>query len=108
MGVKFFKQSWNFPFQGRRRGGLLPQIKASDQLLIAAGIRTAKVIEKSFALPNHLDQTITGVMILHVGLKMSGETVDAFGEEGNLNFRGTGVLFGALKVGNDFFLFFLR
>ena len=36
-----------------------------------------------------------------MGLEVTRELIDASGEQGDLNFRGSGVVLGALVIGDD-------
>lgn len=66
-----------------------------------------KILKKPFALSNHFDKAVPGMVIFDVGLEMVGEAVDVFGKERYLNFAGAGVLAITLVIGNNVLLFFL-
>ena len=52
-------------------------------------------------MADHFQQTTAGMVILAMFLEMTGQAVDACGQERDLNFRRSGITLGALKIGND-------
>ena len=85
---------------------LLPEIQASNKLLVLFRVFTLEISEKPLPAAHHLDKSVTGVVVLNIFRKMPGETVDAFGEKGDLHLVGTRIVLADLVFGNDFF--FLR
>ena len=75
--------------------------KVFDDLEVAVVFRAFEVIEEFAAVVDHRDETAAGVVILGVGLEMLGEVFDAFGENGDLNVGGAGVLGVELVLGAD-------
>src|SRR5690606_41205795 len=61
-----------------------------------------QVVEQLAALADHLEQATTRVVVLAVLLEVAGKSVDASGEQRDLNFGGAGVALGALEIGDDF------
>ena len=57
-------------------------------------------------MANHLQQAATAVVILRMILQVSGQVVDALGQDSNLNLGGTGIaLVGSILLHNGGFLF---
>jgi hypothetical protein len=42
------------------------------------------------------------VVVFGVGLEVTRQLIDTSGKQGDLNFRGSGVVLGALVIGDDF------
>ena len=60
--------------------------------------------QQATALTNHFQQAATGMMVLFVGFQVFGQIADPFGQDGNLYFRGPGVLFVDAVGFDEFFL----
>jgi hypothetical protein len=67
-----------------------------------------QVIQKTAPVPDQLEQSTAGRMVLGMGFKMLGQVLDPLGNEGNLNFWGTGVRILLFKILNQLGLLFLR
>ena len=61
-----------------------------------------QVVQQAATLVNHADQTTTGVVIVDVSLEVRLQTFDVSGQQSNLNFRGTSVVFATGVLGDDF------
>ena len=81
--------------------GLFAQAQALDELGIAVRVLVLEVVQQAAAAADHLEQAAAGVVILGVGLEMAGEIVDAGGQQGDLDFRGSGIGGGALVILED-------
>ena len=55
------------------------------------GVLALEVIEQATALADQHQQATARVVVLRVGLEMFGEVVDAFAENGDLDFGRSGV-----------------
>src|SRR4051812_16155829 len=80
---------------------LLAQAELADQREVAAGVRLLQVGQQALARVDHLQQAAATVVVLRVLLEMGGQRVDAGGEQGDLDFRGSGVGGAARVGGND-------
>ena len=66
--------------------GLLAQPKPSDDPLVAAEIFALEIVQQPAPPADHFEQTLTGVMILGVGLEVfRRQMLDALGEDGDLD-----------------------
>ena len=85
---------------------LLSDSQLCDAGSIALDILGHQVVQQTAALTDHLVQAETGMIVLLMDLQMLGQLGNAFGQNGNLNLRRTGiVLMGAVCVNNRGFLF---
>ena len=66
---------------------LLAQAEPGYQAAIAVGIGLLEVIKQLAAGVDHFEQALTGMQIVRMGLEMSGEIVDACGQQCDLYFR---------------------
>src|SRR6185312_10764543 len=82
------------------------QAQARDQRLVPLGILGLDIVEQTAPFRHHLDHAPAGMIVLHVVLEMLGEIGDALGEDGDLDFRRTGVTLGGRVFGDQFFLAF--
>src|SRR6266404_5867848 len=81
------------------RGGagyLAPQTQTLDQRGVALGVPGFQVVEQTAALADHLQEAAPRMVILRVAFEMLGEVDDPLGQDGDLNFRRSGV---ALDLG---------
>src|SRR5690606_19392051 len=86
-----------------RRGGSgsATQAELLDQRLVAGDILAVQVVEQAAAAVDHLQQAAAAVVVLLVELEVLGEMHDACGQQGDLDFRRTGVVLAALVVFDD-------
>lgn len=89
-----------------RWAGLLAQAEALNQRAIAIDVRALEVVQQLATAAHHAQQTAAGMVILYVLFEVTGEVVDACGQQGHLDFGRTRVACGTLKIGHD--LRFLR
>jgi len=80
---------------------LATQAEAFDQGLVARKIAILQIAEQALALIDQLQQATAGMVILLVLLEMTGEVVDASGQQGHLDFGGTGVVRNSTEISND-------
>src|SRR6476660_30723 len=73
------------------RPALLPDVQTLDQVGIPLRVFVFEVVEQPTALADQHQQPAARVMILRVRLEVLGQVIDALGENGDLNFWGTGV-----------------
>src|SRR5690606_34867884 len=74
------------------------QAELLDQALVTLDVLLLQVVEQAAAAVDHLQQAAAAVVILLVGLEVAGQQFDAGGQQGDLDFRGTGVGGAALVV----------
>ncbi len=70
---------------------LLPDSEPFDKLSVPFGVFALQVIQQPSSLPNELEQSAPGVVILGVRLEMFGQVVDTLAEQCDLDFGGAGV-----------------
>ena len=86
---------------------LLADTQLGDQGTIALDILLHEIVEQAAALTDHLVQTAAGVIVLRVLLEVLGQLSDTLGEDGDLDFRRTGVsLVGAVGFDDSGLLVF--
>ena len=73
---------------------LPPNAEPLDQLAIAAFVLALHIVEQPAALAHKLKKPSARMVIFLVGLEMFRQVADLFRENGNLNFRRTGIAFG--------------
>src|SRR5436190_3922152 len=78
-----------------------------EQRLVTRLVLVLQVIEKGAARRHELQKATAGVIVLHVGLEMVGEGVDAFRQDRDLDLGRAGVA-GLGGIGLDDFRFALR
>jgi hypothetical protein len=71
--------------------GLFSQTKILNQGAVLLQILFLQIIEETATLPNHLQQPLSGMMILGMHLEMLGQILDPIGEQGDLHHGRTGV-----------------
>ena len=62
-----------------------------DQGLVARLVGALEVVEQLAALRHQLEQAAARMVVLHVGLEVLGQVVDALGQDRDLHFGRTGV-----------------
>src|SRR5690606_34368680 len=77
------------------------QTELCDQGLVALGILAMQVVEQAAAAIDHHQQATTAVVVLLVLLEVGLELLDACRQQGDLDFRRTGVVVAALVFFND-------
>src|SRR5687768_13106951 len=82
--------------------GLATQAEFLDQGLVALAILLLQIVEQAAAAVHELEQATAAVVVFLVGLEVAAELFDAGGDQGDLDFRRTGVGGTALVVFNDF------
>src|SRR5476651_1496007 len=78
----------------RRRGlrcGSATKPQALDELLVLLGLRGFQIVEVFAALVDELHQATTRGMVSLVRRKVTAQTVDALGQQRNLDFGRAGV-----------------
>jgi len=80
------------PPSTRSNAGLsLAQVELFSQRHETTVILSAKVCQQSAALPNEFQQSTAGAVIVRVGAQVLGKLLDSPGENGDLDFRRTGI-----------------
>lgn len=62
-----------------------------DQSLISLNIPLLQILEKPPPLPDKLEETKAGVVILNMDLEVLGEVFDPLTQQGNLHLRRSGI-----------------
>jgi hypothetical protein len=83
---------------------LLTDIQALNEGQIALGVTLAEIVEQSTTLSDQREETSATGIVFVVRPHMLGESIDASGQDGDLNLGRPGVLFVALVIPNDFLL----
>jgi hypothetical protein len=85
---------------------LLADSELLNNGLVAFGIRLSEVIKQAATPAHHHKKPAPGGVILLVRLEVLRQLANAGAQDGNLNFRGTGIVIGSAVVGNQggFFL----
>ena len=86
---------------------LLSQTELFDDSAVTLYIDLLEVPEQVAAVSDHLEKTAAAVVVLLVGLEMLGKSVDAVGEDCDLDLGGSGVALVGFVLLNDGSLFFL-
>src|SRR5690242_20459293 len=77
-----------------------------EQCLVALLVLLLDVVEKRAARLDQLQEAAPRMMILHVGLEVAGQVVDAFRQDRNLNLGRAGVAgFGGIRLDDFRFAF---
>src|SRR5262245_109167 len=90
-----------FSNEARRSRSLSAQAELFDQRLVAAFVLALEIIKEAAALRDKCQKATTGMIVLLVVLEMLGQVLDAFGKNGNLDFRGSGISFGGCKFAHQ-------
>ena len=85
---------------------LLADAKLLNNGLIAFGIGFSEVVEQAATLADHHEKTAPGGMVLLMRLEMLRQFANPRTQDGDLDFRRTGIVVGSTVVGNQggFFL----
>src|SRR5436190_8122436 len=75
----------------RSGSALATQAQLLDQALVALDVLALEVIEQAAAAVDHHQQAAAAVVVLLVRLEVARQLFDAGGEQGDLDFRRTGV-----------------
>ena len=94
---------------------LLSDAELGDDSSVTLDVVLCQVVQQTAALTDHLEQALTGVVVLLVDLQVLGELVDALGKDSDLNLGRTGVVcmglvgfdYSSLLLFGDHFLIFL-
>src|SRR3954470_22188318 len=77
---------------------LAPEPEALDDFLVLRGLRGLQVVEEFATLVHELHESATRGVVALVRAEVISESVDALGEQCDLDFRRTGVVGGAPKL----------
>src|ERR1043166_2672500 len=86
------------------QGYLFANLEFFNEFGVSAGIGLSDVGQEATTVAHQLEQSLTGVKILLVGLQMIGEVGDALSQKRHLNFGGAGV-FVVMRVRRDYLFF---
>src|SRR3990170_6681480 len=86
---------------GVGRIGLFSQAKLAYELTVLVSILALQIVEQLAPMADKGEQTAPRMVILDVGLEVTGEAVDARRQQRHLHFRRSGVALGALMVRDD-------
>src|SRR5258708_16465382 len=67
------------------------ETKLLDELPVRIDFRALHVVQEPAALADHLEQPLTGVVILFMSAEVFGQVVDSFREDRDLNRAGSGI-----------------
>ena len=81
---------------------LTTQAQTLDQGLVAFAVFLFQISQQTAAGVDHFKQATTGVIVVLVCLEVLGQVFDACGQQGDLHFRGTGIVRNATEIGHDF------
>ena len=90
------------------RSALLSDTELSDYSTVTLDVLLLKVVKKITSSSDHFEETASGMMILLMVLEMFGEIGDSFGEDSDLNFGRTGIIFAEAVSLDDSSFFFLE
>src|SRR6185312_5554271 len=85
---------------------LATQAEFLDQRLVARAVLAIEIIEQAAALGDESQKTTAGMVILFVVLEMVRQVLDAFGKDGHLDFRRTGIALGRGEFAHQFLFAF--
>ena len=85
----------------RRVRGSAAEAEALDDLVVFGEVVLLEILKQLAAAAGHEDQATAGVEVLAVGAKVLGEVSDAGGQQGDLDFGGTGVLVARAILADD-------
>ena len=70
---------------------LLTNTQLGNQSTVTVDVLGGQIVQHLAALTNHHQQTTAGVVVVLVYTQVIGQLVDAGGQDGDLDLRGTGV-----------------
>ena len=89
----------------RRRGGpfydLFTKSELLDESRVTIRIGAAEVIEEAVTLADENEEGASCTRILRIALEVERQTLNALGQEGDLDFSRAGVLFVLSKILDD-------
>jgi hypothetical protein len=85
----------------RRHNELFSESEFFDQFTVALEVLLAKVGQQTLPFTNQLHQAAMSRKIFFVSLQMFGNTVDPFGQQGDLAFDRAGVGGGAAEISKE-------
>jgi len=78
----------------------LPEAEPRDERTIPPDIFLSEISQKPSSMTNHGKETTPRMVIVLVGPEVTGEAVDPFCKEGDLDFRRSGVLLISPEIRN--------
>ncbi len=88
-------------------GKSLADAQLCDDRAVTLDIDLDEIVQQPAALTDHLVHAQTAVVVVGMGLEVLGELADALGEDGDLDFRRTGVaLVGLVRLDDGGLLVF--
>lgn len=85
----------------------MANVQLGNDLLITLLVLVLKIVEKTSAITNHLDQAVPGTMVLRVPFQVIGKLLNPFGKNSYLHIGRTSVTIMTLKLFLDGFLVYL-
>jgi len=85
---------------------LLPETETLNHVSVMFNVLFLHIIQKPAPLADQLQKPPPGMMVLHMGLEVLRQILDPGAQEGNLDFRGSGIRVVQLKVLDDSFSLF--
>ena len=83
---------------------LFPQAQSFYDASVPFDVLLHQVVQQTPALADHFQQAPAGMMVLLVVLQVFGQIADPFGQDGDLDFRRSGILFIDPIGFDEFFL----
>ena len=84
---------------------LFTQAELFNDISVTLNIGLLQIVQEISSLTNKLQQTLTGVEVFFVGLKVTGQLKNTSGQKRDLHFWGTRIIFVLAILNNNFFLF---
>src|ERR1039458_6663319 len=81
-------------------GASVAQLQFFGNGLVSGEVGGVKVVQKTAALADHFEEAAPGAVIFDVGLKVLGEVVNSFRQQGHLHISGPCVALMYLKSCN--------
>jgi len=75
----------------RQKIRLVPEAKIRDDFAIAFDVRALEIIEQATTTADHLEQSLTAVMVLGVSAEVTVQVVDILGENSDLDLCRPGI-----------------
>jgi len=107
--LKHFRSGWRYArslIVQWLANGLLTDAEFLNDGFVAFGIRLPQVVEQAATLAHHHEKTAPGGMVLLMRLEMLRQFANPRAQDGDLDFRRTGIVIGSPVIGNQggFFL----
>src|SRR5215210_3329746 len=85
----------------RASSGLLAEPKSRNRCAVSLYVLAGQVGQQATALADELEKPSARVKVVFVRAQMIGQTVDSFGQQGNLDLRRASIIFMGAKLGDN-------